>query len=339
MPAVRPQGNFREWDRETWLGALDANMLTPIKLMKAGRRDGRARLRPRLDITSTAVKAPIDILGLSNGVRSGLTGFVARLARTERLAVSNVTVNNLLAAFRHGTHALHAAGNCPRQRQSSAAVALLASFMLSLPSLRISGDYLLVTSIGFQLGLLEIIKNIDVVGGASGPSGIPNVVENHRSLTFAALSLAVALACVLAIRALVRSPFGRAIQAMRDDELVFSALGRNAMNIKMAIFATGCGMAGLAGGIYAYYYQYVTPDQFLILPSAMILTMVVVGGMGSVYGPVIGAVLLIVLPEAITFLKLPDGILGPLQGVIFTLLVILLLFLRPQGLVLHRRKS
>lgn len=218
------------------------------------------------------------------------------------------------------------------------AVALLASFMLSLPSLRISGDYLLVTSIGFQLGLLEVIKNLDFLGGASGLSGIPNVVQTNRSLVFALVSLALAAACVLAIRALVRSPFGRAIQAMRDDELAFSALGRNAMNIKITIFAIGSGMAGVAGGIYAYYYQYVTPDQFMILQSAMILTMVVVGGMGSVYGPVIGALLLIVLPEAITFLKLPDGILGPLQGVIFTLLVILFLFLRPQGLVLHRRK-
>lgn len=218
------------------------------------------------------------------------------------------------------------------------AVALLASFMLSLPSLRISGDYLLVTSIGFQLGLLEVIKNLDFLGGASGLSGIPNVVQTNRSLVFALVSLALAAACVLAIRALVRSPFGRAIQAMRDDELAFSALGRNAMNIKITIFAIGSGMAGVAGGIYAYYYQYITPDQFMILQSAMILTMVVVGGMGSVYGPVIGALLLIVLPEAITFLKLPDGILGPLQGVIFTLLVILFLFLRPQGLVLHRRK-
>ncbi|MBO9514506.1 MAG: branched-chain amino acid ABC transporter permease [Variovorax sp.] len=213
------------------------------------------------------------------------------------------------------------------------AVALLASFMLSLPSLRISGDYLLITSIGFQLGLIEIIKNLDFLGGASGLSGIPNIVENHRSAVFAAISLVLALASVLLVRWLVRGPYGRAIRAMRDDELAFSALGRNAMNIKMTIFALGSGMAGVAGGIYAYYYQYLTPDQFQILQSAMILTMVVVGGMGSVYGPVVGAVLLLVLPEVITFLNLPSEIMGPLQGVIFTLLVIVFLFLRPQGLV------
>ena len=218
-------------------------------------------------------------------------------------------------------------------------VALGASFMLSLPSLRISGDYLLITSIGFQLGLIEIIKNLDFLGGASGLSGIPNIVRSNRSLVFAAASLALALGVVLFVRALIRGPYGRAIQAMRDDELAFSALGRNAMMIKITIFALGSGIAGVAGGIYAYYFQYLTPDQFQILQSAMILTMVVVGGMGSVWGPVVGAVLLIALPEAITFLNLPAQIMGPLQGVIFTLLVIIFLFVRPQGLVAPRRAN
>ncbi|MDQ2147997.1 branched-chain amino acid ABC transporter permease [Alcaligenaceae bacterium C4P045] len=219
------------------------------------------------------------------------------------------------------------------------AISMAFSFMLSLPSLRISGDYLLITSIGFQLGLLEIIKNLDFVGGASGLGGIPNVVQGNRNLVFAGIALTIALVVVLAIRALVRGPYGRAIQAMRDDELAFLALGRNAMNIKIAIFALGSGVAGIAGGLYAYYYQYVTPDQFQILQSAMILTMVVVGGMGSVLGPVVGAVLLLLLPEAITFLNLPSGIMGPLQGVIFTSLVILFLFLRPQGLVASAKSS
>jgi 3-oxoacyl-[acyl-carrier protein] reductase len=92
-----PPGDFRDWDRDAWIAAIDANMLTPIELMKAtvdamaGRGFGRV-----VNITSGAVKAPIDILGLSNGARSGLTGFVAGLARQQRLAGRNVTINNLL---------------------------------------------------------------------------------------------------------------------------------------------------------------------------------------------------------------------------------------------------
>lgn len=92
-----PPGDFRSWDRAKWIEALDANMLAPIALMKAmvdGMADrGFGRI---VNITSSAVKSPIDVLGLSNGARSGLTGFVAGLARSSRLAQSNVTINNLL---------------------------------------------------------------------------------------------------------------------------------------------------------------------------------------------------------------------------------------------------
>ncbi len=92
-----PPGDFRDWDREAWIKAIDANMLTPIELIKAV-VDGMAErgFGRIVNITSGAVKAPIDILGLSNGARSGLTGFVAGLARQPKLASRNVTVNNLL---------------------------------------------------------------------------------------------------------------------------------------------------------------------------------------------------------------------------------------------------
>ena len=92
-----PPGDFRNWDREAWIKALDANMLTPIELIKATVDAMAARGFGRVvNITSAAVKAPMDILGLSNGARSGLTGFVAGLARQSRLASANVTLNNLL---------------------------------------------------------------------------------------------------------------------------------------------------------------------------------------------------------------------------------------------------
>ena len=92
-----PTGDFREWGRDEWLKAVDANMLTPIELIKATVDGMAARGFGRIvNITSSAVKAPIDILGLSNGARSGLTGFVAGVARTSKLAANNVTINNLL---------------------------------------------------------------------------------------------------------------------------------------------------------------------------------------------------------------------------------------------------
>jgi 3-oxoacyl-[acyl-carrier protein] reductase len=92
-----PPGDFRDWNREDWIKAVDANMLTPIELIKASVDGMAARGFGRIvNITSSSVKAPIDVLGLSNGARSGLTGFVAGVARTTKLASANVTINNLL---------------------------------------------------------------------------------------------------------------------------------------------------------------------------------------------------------------------------------------------------
>lgn len=92
-----PPGDFRDWDRTDWIRAIDGNMIAPIELIKATVDGMAARGFGRIvNITSSAVKAPIDVLGLSNGARSGLTGFVAGVARTQRLAGANVTINNLL---------------------------------------------------------------------------------------------------------------------------------------------------------------------------------------------------------------------------------------------------
>ena len=213
------------------------------------------------------------------------------------------------------------------------------SVMLSLPSLRVSGDYLLIASIGFQLGFVEVIKNVDFAGGAGGLSNIASMYSGpNRSLAFVATVLVIAVAVVAFVHWLTRGEYGRAIQAMRDDEECFSSLGRNAMAIKITIFAIGSGLAGLAGALYAHYFQFLTPEQFGIIQSALILTMVVVGGMGTTSGPVVGALLLTALPQAITFLNLPPSVMAPLQGMLYTGLVILFLFVRPAGLVGRRSR-
>lgn len=245
-----------------------------------------------------------------------------------------------LGAYTTGLLAIHFNTHPVLAVLAGGSVAFLSSLMLSLPSLRISGDYLLITSIGFQLGLLEVIKHLGFTGGASGLGNIPNVVVGPmRSVVFAVVSCLIGAVVVLMIRWLLTGPYGRIISAMRDDELAFSAMGRNPMMIKVVIFAIGSGLAGIAGGIYAYYYQYISPDQFEILQSAMLLTMVVVGGMGSHLGPVVGAVLLLLMPQAISFLNLPPSVMAPLQGIIFTTLVIIFLFWRPQGLIAPAKRQ
>jgi branched-chain amino acid transport system permease protein len=245
-----------------------------------------------------------------------------------------------LGAYTAGLLAIHFGLNPLAGAAAGAIVGAIFSLMISLPSLRVSGDYLLITSIGFQLGLLQVIKNLEFTGSQGGLSNIPTPIPGpERGWIFSAVSLAAAAATVLFIRWIVRGPYGRAIRAMRDDELAFVAVGRDARRIKIVIFALGCALASVAGAIYAFYFQYVSPEQFEILASGTILTMVVVGGMGSTWGPVLGALLLLALPQAITFLRLPLAYMAPLQGMLFTLLVIVFLFLRPQGLVPPERPA
>jgi branched-chain amino acid transport system permease protein len=128
--------------------------------------------------------------------------------------------------------------------------AALMSIGLSLPSLRVSGDYLVIASIGFQLGIIHVINNVEFTGAAGGLSSIPSLLDGSgRSMLFAVAIVLAALLTVFIIRALVNGPYGKAIAAMRDDEEAFSALGRNPVQIKVILFAIGSGMAGVAGGL------------------------------------------------------------------------------------------
>jgi len=132
-----PPGDFRDWTREAWLAALDANMLTPIELMKATVDAMAERGFGRIvNITSGAVKAPIDILGLSNGARSGLTGFVAGLARQSRLAAANVTINNLLPGV-FDTDRVRSAWAGAAARQGKTVHEVLAQRIATVPARRL----------------------------------------------------------------------------------------------------------------------------------------------------------------------------------------------------------
>ena len=244
-----------------------------------------------------------------------------------------------LAAYASALANMHFGLPIPLAIVVGALFAAVMSVVLSLPSLRVSGDYLLIASIGFQLGFVEVIKNVDFAGGAGGLTNIASIYSGpYRSPAFVATVLVIAVLVVAFVHWLTRGEYGRAIQAMRDDEECFSSLGRNAMAIKLTIFAIGSGLAGLAGALYAHYFQFLTPEQFGIIQSALILTMVVVGGMGTTAGPVVGALLLTALPQAITFLNLPPSVMAPLQGMLYTGLVVLFLFVRPAGLVGKRTR-
>jgi branched-chain amino acid transport system permease protein len=198
-------------------------------------------------------------------------------------------------------------------------LAALAGYLVGLPSLRLKGDYLAIVTLGFGEIIRVLILNIDAVGAARGLPGIPGWVS------FFWVGLGVAGVVVLA-RHLAQSSYGRALFAIRDDEVAAESLGVNATAYKVLAFVIGAFFAGVAGGLFAHYLSYLNPNSFTFIKSIEVIAMVVLGGMGSVSGSVLAAILLTLLPEVLRPVK-------DYRMVLYSLMLIVLMITRPQGLL------
>ena len=204
-------------------------------------------------------------------------------------------------------------------------LAALAGYLVGLPSLRLRGDYLAIVTLGFGEIIRVLILNIDAVGGPRGLPGIPGWAN------FFWVGAGV-LAVILFSRHLATSTHGRALFAIRDDEVAAEALGVDTTRYKVLAFVIGAFFAGVAGGLFAHYLSYLNPTSFTFLKSIEVIAMVVLGGMGSVSGSVLAAILLTLLPEVLRPVK-------DYRMVMYALLVITLMITRPQGLMGSRELS
>lgn len=220
---------------------------------------------------------------------------------------------------------------------AGALTAAALSLLVSLPAWRFKGDYFVMISIAVQTLLYAILYNwTDLTNGPFGISGISRpVIVDYSFVTTGSISvlyggLALALGMVMAL--LKWSPFGRALQAMRDDELAARSVGIPVDWLKLQAFALASAMVGIAGGLYAAYVSYIDPTSFSLNESILMLSMVIVGGTGNVRGPLVGAAVLILLPEALRFLHLPDAVAANVRLLAYGLLLVAMMHLRPQGL-------
>ncbi len=220
-----------------------------------------------------------------------------------------------------------------------AAVGLTAalSLIIAVPSLRLRGDYFVLATLGFQIIVFTILYNwIDLTRGPYGIPGIPIPkvfgVEMNSVFLYFLFSGAMAGACGLLLGALTNSPFGRVLKAVREDEMAAAALGKNVPRLKVTAFAIGAAFAAVPGGLFAGYMRYIDPTSFTLMESVFILSTVVIGGAGNMIGPIIGAGFMVVLPEALRFLQIPDAIAANLRQIIYGLLLIALMRFRPQGI-------
>ena len=190
--------------------------------------------------------------------------------------------------------------------------------LIGLPTLRLSGDYLAIATLGLSEIIRIVLMNIQYVGGAAGFSGIPHLT------TFPWVFFSL-LATLFVIKNFVNSTHGRACIAIRENEIAAEAMGVNTTKYKVMAFTIGAAFAGVAGGLFAHIFYIITPLSFTFMQSFNYLIMVVLGGLGSITGAIAGAFV-------VTFISAILADWPEYRMIIYALALILLMFYRPQGL-------
>lgn len=199
-------------------------------------------------------------------------------------------------------------------------IAALFGFLIGLPTLRLKGDYLAITTLGFCQIIVVAIQNIPVLGGAQGLTGIP------PKTTFAWVFFTMVIS-VLILHNIVKSNQGRSMISVREDEIAAEAMGINTTKYKVMAFTIGAFFAGIAGALYAHFMMYIEPNSFNYLKSIDFLIYVVVGGTGSFAGCIASTSVLTLLPEFLRFL-------GDLRMVVYPLLLIVIMIMREKHISL-----
>ena len=212
-------------------------------------------------------------------------------------------------------------------------LAALVGIMVAIPSFRTRGDYLAIVTLAVNYIVKSAIENIQVIGGARGFMGMKRVMNGMQSVIDVPWMMIwtwiFVFLTILLIKRFVSSTFGKGIIAIREDEIASEIMGVNTRKAKMIAFMLSSGLAGVAGGLIAHILGYINPGSFTIMKSTEALVMVYLGGMGSLSGSVLSAVLFTLALELLRPLQI-------IKWVVVPLLLILLMLFRPEGLLGQR---
>ncbi len=215
-------------------------------------------------------------------------------------------------------------------------VAALFGLLVALPSYKTRGDYLAIITIAANYIIISLIENIDLIGGSRGFMGMKKVVNAMEDVVYLPWMVIwvfiFTVGTVWVLRRYISSVFGKGVSAICQDEVAAEIMSVNTNKMKTITFMLSSGLAGIAGGLFAYIIGYVNPGSFAILKSTEVLVMVYLGGMASLSGSVLSAILFTILLEALRPLQIIKWVLIPL------LLIILMQF-RPEGLMGNREIS
>ena len=219
----------------------------------------------------------------------------------------------------------------------SGSVAAFAGYIVGLPSLRLKGDYLAIVTLGFGEIIRVTLLNMQSLGGARGFYGIAGPVDLDlggftlsKFLVGYTHSVLWVLICLFTIWRLVQSTHGRGFQSVREDEIAAEAMGIDTTQMKVRSFVLSSFFAGVAGSIFAHYANYLNPSTFSFVLSVNVIVMVVLGGLGSMSGAIIGGIFVTILPELLRPLQEITGV--DLRMVIFSFSLILVMILKPSGI-------
>jgi len=222
------------------------------------------------------------------------------------------------------------------------------SLAVSLPAWRFRGDFFVLITLAVQTFLFSLIYNWtstdsppatlrNLTNGPIGLAGIKKpVIFGIRLDTIGSIAMLSTLLLLISgfiFWLLKSSPWGRLLKSMRDDELAARGLGKNVRLAKVYVLAISCAFTALAGTIYSSYVTFIDPSSALLNQSILLLCMLIVGGTGNFRGPLVGTVVLLAIPEILRLVHLPDAMAANLRLVIYGLLLIIMVHLRPQGLV------
>jgi branched-chain amino acid transport system permease protein len=209
---------------------------------------------------------------------------------------------------------------------------------VGIPSARIKDDYFLIGTFAFQIIAFSVFNNwMPVTGGPLGVTGIPqpqillwSISSQQGFLLLAAFFLAAVL---WTFHRIVDSPFGRVLRVIREDESFAESAGKNVRYFKLVTFVISSAVASIAGAIYACYVGFIDPTSFSIDTSILIVSMMIIGGAGRLAGSVLGAVLLIALPELLRFVGVSGSQAANVRQILFGIALIVFMVWRPQGLL------
>ncbi len=214
----------------------------------------------------------------------------------------------------------------------------IVSLLIGLVLSRFNDDYYAIASIGVALIAYLIFLNWPwLTEGAMGIPGVPKPsifgFKITSNISFLILMLVVLVGIYFLCRFIVTSSFGRALKAIREDEKALQVYGYNTIYYKLAIFSIGAMMTSVAGSLFGSYMTFVGPSMFELKESIFIVVIIVMGGLGTLRGSILGALFLILFPEALRFLGLHDTVAAQMEQIIYGAILVLLMLFRPQGFV------